>query len=46
MILLLQAPMWLPCCVETATSILNDLTSASLGSRMCDETLATRLFPA
>ncbi|MCI0650729.1 MAG: hypothetical protein L0Z55_02475 [Planctomycetes bacterium] len=26
MILLLQAPMWLPCCVETTTSILNDLT--------------------
>ncbi|MCI0650288.1 MAG: hypothetical protein L0Z55_00245 [Planctomycetes bacterium] len=26
MILLLQAPMWLPGCVETTTSILNDLT--------------------
>ncbi|MCI0651316.1 MAG: hypothetical protein L0Z55_05490 [Planctomycetes bacterium] len=26
MILLLQAPMWLPGCVETTTSIFNDLT--------------------
>ncbi|MCI0650554.1 MAG: hypothetical protein L0Z55_01575 [Planctomycetes bacterium] len=26
MTLLLQAPRWPPCCVETATSILNDPT--------------------